>query len=259
MILVCADNASEWTGPTGNNTYLLTGSVPTLIDAGVGKAGHIDAIAAALGDRSLTLLLITHGHADHESGVPALTAKWPALRARKAAPNPTHACEALRDGERLDAGDTTLLVIATPGHSPDHCCFFDEREGDLYCGDLVRAGGTVVIPASRGGDLAEYLSSLRRVRALGSRRLLAGHGPIIDDPGAIIDEYIRHRAERETQVLRALRAGCQTPDGIAAAIYESLAEALLPAAAESVLAHLIKLRNEGRVREEEGRWVARDR
>src|SRR5919108_3175593 len=128
MVLIPADNASEWTGPTGNNTYLLTGSIVALVDAGVGRPSHIDALAAALGRRPLALLLITHGHPDHVSGVPALTAKWPALRVRKMPANTTEISEPLRDGARVPAGDTTLVVLATPGHSPDHCCFFDERE-----------------------------------------------------------------------------------------------------------------------------------
>jgi glyoxylase-like metal-dependent hydrolase (beta-lactamase superfamily II) len=256
MLLIPAGNPSAWTGSTGNNTYLLTGVIPTLIDAGVGAPAHIDAVADALAGRPLALLLITHGHPDHSSGAPFLVERWPDLRVRRMPSDAAGRFELIQDGERVDAGDTTLSVVATPGHSPDHCCFFDERTGDLFCGDLLRAGGTVVIPASRGGNLEQYLSSLRRIRALAPRRLLPGHGPLIDSPEAIIDNYLRHRAEREAQVLRALEAGHRTPDDIAAAIYEGLSPALRPAASESVLAHLIKLRDEHRIREEAGRWVS---
>ena len=82
-ILLPAHNASTWTGPTGNNTYLLPGRVPTLIDAGVGKPEHVDAVAHALGGRPLALVLITHGHSDHVNGVPALVARWPDVRVRQ--------------------------------------------------------------------------------------------------------------------------------------------------------------------------------
>ena len=74
-ILLPANNASTWTGPTGNNTWLLPGRTPTLIDAGVGNPEHIEAIAQALDGRPLALVLITHGHSDHLNGVPAITAR----------------------------------------------------------------------------------------------------------------------------------------------------------------------------------------
>jgi glyoxylase-like metal-dependent hydrolase (beta-lactamase superfamily II) len=239
MILIPAGNPSEWTGPTGNNTYLLPGRVPTLIDAGVGKPDHIDAIARALGDVPLALVLITHGHSDHVNGVPALVARWPNVLVRQfgSGEQPIHADEVIA------AGDSTVTAIYTPGHSTDHCCFSNGDE--VFCGDLARSGGTIVIPATRGGDLAAYLDSLHRVRQLCPRRLLPGHGPVIEDPDALIDEYLRHRARRDQQVIEALAAGCRTPEEIAARIYPDLAPGLRGAASESVLAHLIKLTREG--------------
>lgn len=243
MILLHAENASVWTGPTGNNTYLLPGRVPALIDAGVGNAHHLDEVSRHLGGRSLELLLITHDHVDHSSGVPHVVERWPSVRVRRRAADP----DPLQDGELIDAGDRALRVIATPGHSPDHCCFFDEQSRDLFCGDLARAGGTVVIPPTHGGDLTEYLDSLQRVRALRPLRLLPGHGPIVEDPGALIDWYVEHRAERDAQILQALDTGARTVDSIAAAVYRALPDPLMRAARETVLAHLIKLEREGRV------------
>lgn len=241
MILLRAGNASEWTGPTGNNTYLLRGRVPTLIDAGVGAQAHLEALTAALDGAPLAAVLITHGHADHASGIPAILERWPSARVVGS----TYA--AVEDGEAIDAGETRLRALLTPGHAPDHFCFLDEQSGDVYCGDLVRLAGTVVIPASRGGDLQLYLDSLARVRALKPRRLLPGHGPAIDDPVTVIDRYIAHRAERERQILDAIAAGLTTADAIVPRVYGALSPALLPAATETVLAHLIKLRREGRI------------
>jgi len=247
-LVLPAGNASAWTGPTGNNTYLLLGRVPTLVDAGVGNPEHIDAIARELGGRALALVLITHGHPDHAAGAPALTNRWPAVHIRQVGtgPNP------ILDHDRIEAGNSIVTAVHTPGHAPDHCCFLAEE--DLFCGDLVRLGGTVVVPANRGGDLVQYLHSLRRVRDLRPRRLLPGHGPIIDDPGALIDEYLRHRAERELQITEALKAGCDTPERIVSRVYGGLAPALVPAAVESVLAHLIKLRDEGKAFKDRNSW-----
>lgn len=239
-ILLPALNPSVWTGPTGNNTYLITGASPVLVDAGVGRAEHVASVADRLGGRPLAGVLITHGHPDHVGGLPALRERWPEAEIRTG--------EGLSDGQVLEAGDGRVRALHTPGHAPDHYCFFDEASGDLFCGDLLRSGGTVVIPAGSGGDLEEYLASLERVRRLNPARLLPGHGPVVDDPRALIDEYVRHRKAREKQVIDALRNGAATPEELVPRVYGTLPAPLVAAAADSVLAHLIKLEREGVVR-----------
>ena len=233
-ILIPAGNPSEWTGPTGNNTWLLRGRECALVDAGVGHQDHVDAVARALDGAPLVRVFITHWHPDHVKGLPALRDRWSNLVVVDAA------------GEPVRAGDGRLEILATPGHAPDHLCFFDRESGDLYCGDLARKGGTIVIPARKGGDLRAYLASLKLVRELGPRRLLPGHGPIVDDPAALIDEYIAHRQQREQQILQAILEGARTVDDIVRRVYPALPASLSDAAADSVRAHLAKLRDEGR-------------
>ena len=233
-LLIRAGNPSEWTGPTGNNTWLLLGQEPALVDAGVGRPEHVEAVAAALDGAALARVLITHWHPDHVSGLPALRERWRRLVVVEAA------------GPPIPAGDGVLEIIPTPGHAPDHLCFYDREAGDVYCGDLARRGGTIVIPARKGGDLRAYLASLQRIKDLAPRRLLPGHGPIVEDPIALIDEYLAHRAQREQQILQAMLEGARTIDEIVRRVYPALPASLSEAAADSVRAHLAKLRDDGR-------------
>jgi glyoxylase-like metal-dependent hydrolase (beta-lactamase superfamily II) len=230
-LLIAAGNPSTWTGPTGNNTWLLLGREPALVDAGVGRPEHVDAIAHALDGEALARVFITHAHPDHVGGLPALRTRWPKIQV-------VDADHAMAGRAAVPAGDRLLDLILTPGHAPDHLCLFDRDSGDLYCGDLARLGGTVVIPSRKGGDLRAYLESLRLVRDLAPRRMLPGHGPIIDDPIALIDSYIAHRAERARQIGEAMAAGAKTVQEIVARVYPELPDSLRVAAEETVEAHL---------------------
>src|SRR6516165_7018557 len=164
-LLLAAGNPGPMTG-TGNNTYLLaaTGGTAMLIDAGVGAPGHLADLAAAVGARHarLTHVLVTHAHADHAGGAPALAAAHPNAEFLKH-PWPEEdnrypvAWRALRDGDELQAAGETLTVVATPGHSPDHLAFWHEANRTMFTGDLVALGTSVMIHASRGGNLADYL------------------------------------------------------------------------------------------------------
>jgi glyoxylase-like metal-dependent hydrolase (beta-lactamase superfamily II) len=246
-IFIPAGNPGPLTG-RGNNTWLLDGPRPALVDAGVGATSHVEAIAAALGGRALACVLVTHGHRDHDSGVPALRARWPHLEALKLGGDSAAGWRAVNDGDRLAAGTGELLAVATPGHASDHVCFWDESSGDLFAGDMVVAGGTVMIPpGARGGSLRAYLASLDRLAALRPRRILPGHGPAIDRPLDLISEYVAHRRQREEQVRACLRDGLTDPRAIVARIYPELAAPLHDAARLTVEAHLEKIRDEGSI------------
>ena len=141
-----------------------------------------------------------------------------------------------------------LRAIHTPGHAPDHLCLWHAESRTMFCGDLAQQGTTIYIPPNLQGDLVEYLRSLERVLALRPERLLPAHGPVIDDPDAVLRGYLEHRQEREQQIVSLLREGASSPDAIVARLYHGLKETLVPMARESVLAHLLKLEREGLVR-----------
>jgi glyoxylase-like metal-dependent hydrolase (beta-lactamase superfamily II) len=250
-----AGNPGPLTGE-GNWTYLIEGDRPVLIDAGVGTPSHLDDIDAAAGTRDLHLV-VTHAHSDHISGAPAIRERrprttlskmpWP-IRDRDLAWTP------LADGDVIATGEGPLQVVHTPGHAPDHICLWHADSRTLFVGDMLVHGTTVVIPASHGGSVVDYLASLDRLLRLDPARALPAHGPVIEDPQALIHYYIRHRAEREAQVVAALESGAVTVEDLLARIYPGLQPALEGFARESLLAHLIKLEREHRVRRDDTRW-----
>jgi glyoxylase-like metal-dependent hydrolase (beta-lactamase superfamily II) len=211
---------------------------------------HAAAVAAALGGRPLARVLVTHGHPDHASGVPALRERWPGLEALKF-PLPADGADAgwrpLADGQIVRAGDRDLHVIHTPGHALDHVSFWDPDRREAYTGDMVIRPGSVLIPAGRGGSLRDYLRSLDRLAALDPIRLFPGHGPIIDNPHAVISAYRTHRRIREEQILACIGGDVTDVEAIVDRLYPDIADGLRQAARMTVQAHIDKLREDGRL------------
>jgi glyoxylase-like metal-dependent hydrolase (beta-lactamase superfamily II) len=135
-------------------------------------------------------------------------------------------------------------VIATPGHAPDHLSFVAERV--LFCGDTVLGEGSVFI-APGGGALSLYMDSLRRLRAMEFDALCPGHGPVVWDVAAKLDEYIAHRQEREDRLLDALGRGLRSHDELLDDVWDDAPAVLRPAAQLTLEAHLEKLKAEGRL------------
>jgi endoribonuclease LACTB2 len=250
-----AANPGPMTGD-GNWTYVIAGHEPVLIDAGVAQPLHLDAIAAALPDGPARVI-VTHGHSDHVAGAPAIHERWPSAAFWKypwVGRDPRIPWSRLDDGDIVVTAAGPLTVLHTPGHAPDHLTLWHPDSRTLFVGDMLVLGSSVVIPATGGGSLSAYLASLHRMRELEPLRALPAHGPIIEDPLRVIDQYLAHRAQRERQVLEALASHDETVDAITARIYPTLIEALVPMARESVLAHLRKLQDDHRVGEDDGRW-----
>lgn len=242
LTTILARNPGTLTGP-GNNTYLIDGAEPTLIDAGVGDPEHLDELSRILAGRPLTRVLVTHGHPDHASGVPAIRARWPGVFVHKWVGDDADAgWLSLRDGDVVRAGDVVLQVVHTPGHAVDHVCFWQSESHDLFCGDMMTKTTTIMVPpAARGGNLRDYLASLERLATLEPVTAWPGHGDVIHAPVQRIHEYLAHRAEREQQVVVCLDAGITDLDGIVARVYADTPPALWPAARLTVEALLEKL------------------
>ena len=259
IVPIHAANPGPLTG-AGNWTYFFPGRHPLLIDAGTGLPDHLNAIEKATSGGP-SRVLVSHAHSDHITGVGAIVGRWPGTEFSKF-PWPERdikhpvTWQHLADGDIIPAGDTELEVVHTPGHAPDHVTLWHAPTRTLLSADLVTAGTTVAILAMQGGSLSQYLHSLKRVLDLAPARLLPAHGDPIDDPATLIRRYIDHRRLRERQVLDALEAGVASVDDIVARIYVGLADPLVRMARESVLAHLLKLQDEGLARRDGDSWRA---
>jgi len=236
----------------GTNTYLIDAGDgrAIVIDPGPAMPAHIEAIVAEAHHANLGIaaIAVTHGHPDHAPGAALLAGQTRApVYAHPAASFPHD--RALADGERIRLGGTGLLAIHAPGHARDHLVFWLDDEQALFTGDVIIGLGTVVI-APPGGDMRVYQATLDRLRRdfENARSIEGGHGESVGDPLAKLDEYIAHRKTREREVLDALHAGPQTIPAIVESVYRNVPQALWPAAARQVLAYLIALEREGRVR-----------
>jgi ribonuclease/clavin/mitogillin len=265
VAFVLGQNPTMFTGP-GTNTYLVgLGRRPLLLDTGAGVDIYPEMLTRGLAElshsRELDKIVITHAHGDHIGGVRQVREKFGELEVlKKPWPGRDEIAGApitpLEHAARVSAEGATLQAVFTPGHAPDHLCYYLEEERALFTGDVVLGAGTTVIPDD-GGDLALYLDSLRRLLEFELEMIYPAHGPAIRNPREKILEYIAHRELRENQVLAALRAGPLDVAEIVKKIYTDVPEFLHPAAANSIRAHLKKLRAENAVVQYEGLWGLR--
>jgi endoribonuclease LACTB2 len=260
---VLGQNPSPFTGP-GTNTYIVgTSKRPLLLDTGQGVAIYPDLLETALkelaGSTELERIVLTHAHVDHLGGVKQVKERFGEMEVLKMPwaghDAPAGAISAIGHDAVVHTEGATLRAVFSPGHSPDHLCYYLEEERALFTGDVVLGAGTTVIPDDTG-DLGQYMDSLKRLLALDLATIYPAHGPVIRNPKEKIGEYIAHRELRERQVLEALADGAGPLDAMAIVkkIYTDVPEYLHPAAASSVRSHLRKLEREGRVVEHEKRW-----
>jgi glyoxylase-like metal-dependent hydrolase (beta-lactamase superfamily II) len=244
---ILCGNPGMMTGP-GTNTYLVGIDVVAVIDPGPHDDAHLDAIAAAGGDR-IRWILCTHTHGDHSPGAAGLKERTGAEVLGFADRDGLVCDRHLVDGDTVEGTEFTLRAVHTPGHASNHLCFLLERERWLFSGDHVMDGSTVVITPP-DGDMGAYLAAIERLQAWRPRlkAIAPAHGHLITDPAAKLHDYLTHRLEREAQVLAALREAGPAGAGTAAlveAIYTDVPEVLHPIARYSVWAHLRKLADEG--------------
>jgi glyoxylase-like metal-dependent hydrolase (beta-lactamase superfamily II) len=263
---ITAANPSPMTGD-GTNGYIVGRDTVAVVDPGPDDDTHLAAWRDALAGETVSHILVTHAHLDHSALARRLAevvrapvlgfGRWDAGRSdvmrrlaarediaggegadRAFAPDRT-----IGDGDVIEGPGWRLRVMHIPGHSAGHVAF---AMGDLVMtGDHV-LGWTSTLISPPDGDLRQFLASSARLRAIGARAFLPGHGDVLTDPEGRIDWLVAHRHAREAQIVAALREGTATVDALVRRLYDDVPPALWPAAARNVLAHLIALVEEGR-------------
>lgn len=235
----------------GTNTWLVGDPAAgplVVLDPGPDDAGHRARLLAAA-PHGIAAVLLTHRHADHSAGAPALVAAVPGCPVR--AVDPAHRIGgvgaeegSLGDGDALPVPGAELRVLTTPGHTADSCSLVlrgDDGVVRILTGDTVLGRGTTVI-AEPDGDLSAYLASLDRLSAVvdgeGVSALLPGHGPQVHDPAARLAAYRAHREERLDQVRAALQDGAGGVQQVVDRVYGDVDAGVRPAAEQSVRAQL---------------------
>lgn len=258
-------NPGMMSGP-GTNTYLLEARDGLwVIDPGPEDERHLANILAAADEigRPVTRVLVTHTHRDHSPCAHQLVARTGAVLLGPAAVDDNlqderwQVTDPLTEGVRLDLGHDTLRVLATPGHVSNHLCYLLEGRRMLFSGDHIINGSTVVI-APPAGSMSAYLTSLQRLLDEPLEVIAPGHGDLLHTPYQSIEQLIGHRLKREQRVRDALaRHPGSTAAELVGEVYEDVPAFLHPVAEYSLLAHLIKLVEDGVAMERERRFTLR--
>ncbi|MDO8911889.1 MAG: MBL fold metallo-hydrolase [Phenylobacterium sp.] len=260
---VVANNPGPFTY-LGTGTYIIGRGEVAVIDPGPDMDEHLEAILGTLepGEK-ITHILITHHHSDHSPLAGPLKARTGAT---------IYGCAVAEipvddSGVRMEAGADfgfspdvslcggsqvlegpgwTLEAIATPGHTSNHICFALKEENALFSGDHIMGWSTTVITPP-DGDMTDYMDSLDLVKARDFSILWPTHGPPVTEVAPFIDAYIAHRRAREAQVLKAVTEGHGRIREMVPVLYADVDPRLHPAAARSVLGHMIDLVKRGLV------------
>lgn len=267
---VLCDNPGPFTY-LGTNTWIIgRDDSVAVLDPGPEDPAQLAAILHATEGERITHILVSHTHRDHSPGVAALQGVTGA-RSFGFGPHLTPPDQGgeggdhgfrpdvlLPDGATVEGDDWRLTALHTPGHCANHLCFALEGTGVLFSADHVMSWSTTVV-SPPDGDMAAYMRSLDRLAAREDSLYLPGHGPPLPNPAPFVAALAAHRRDREAAVQAALRgvAGATATDLVSAVYGGALDPRLVPAAARSLLAHLLKLETEGVAMRQGDLWAVR--
>ena len=246
---IVAPNPGPMTGP-GTNTYVVGKTDLVVVDPGPAEPSHVEAILDCVGDQ-LKFIACTHTHPDHSPAAARLAEATGATLIGRVTVDDRHQdltfqpAAQVEDDDCISGEGWTLRAIRTPGHVDNHVCFLLEEEGMVFAGDHIMNGSTVVI-VPPGGNMADYIASLRRLLDYDVKVVAPGHGELIPDCRGEVEKLVRHRLMREAKVASALDSVPRSLDGLVVTVYDDVDPVMHEWAKLSLLAHLIKLEGEGR-------------
>ncbi|MDP6121106.1 MAG: MBL fold metallo-hydrolase, partial [Rhodospirillales bacterium] len=250
---VIARNPSAFTFH-GTGTYIIGRGKVAVIDPGPAYPEHLEALMRATDGEEVTHILVTHTHIDHSPLAAALKARTGAsthgfgfhgggredVQVEEGGDYDFAPDYRLADGDFVEGDGWTLSAVHTPGHTSNHLCFGFAQEKALFCGDHVMGWSTTVV-SPPDGDMAAYMSSLRKLLSRNDAVFYPTHGPPVRDPRPFVEAYIAHREMRDGQILAHLTEGPKTIPEMVATMYADVPRNLHHAAGRSVLAHLIHM------------------
>ncbi|MEX1146801.1 MAG: MBL fold metallo-hydrolase [Sphingomonadales bacterium] len=257
---VVAPNPSAFTF-TGTGTYIIGRGRVAVIDPGPDRTAHVDALMRAVAGEDVTHILVTHTHSDHSpasralkalTGAPVLafgphaTERGETADVEEGADRAFVPDHELRHGDSIDGDGWTIEAVHTPGHTSNHLCFALGQEQALFPGDHVMGWSTTVV-SPPDGDMAAYMRSLRLLLERDDVIYYPTHGAPITDPKPFVRGLIHHREAREEQILACVQAGITRIPDMVEHMYTDVPAHLHPAAARSVLAHIIHMTETRRI------------
>ena len=263
LVVITADNASPMTF-TGTRTYVLGTENLIIIDPGPDSAAHLSSIMKYIGKRKVTHILLTHSHNDHSPLSRQLKTETGARIIGFGSADEARTTFMKKLSSSLDLGgeegiDKDLLldekvyekqilklnnyrieVVHTPGHLSNHICFSLNERKILFSGDHVMGWATTLI-SPPDGDLGSFMNSLEKLSSREEIIYYPGHGKPLKEPRKMVLAQIKHRRDREKQILNSVSKISRTPEEIVDDVYVDLNPMLKAAAKRNVLAHLIDL------------------
>jgi glyoxylase-like metal-dependent hydrolase (beta-lactamase superfamily II) len=240
----------------GTNTYLIdTPDGLAVLDPGPDQPEHVRHTIDAIGTRKVALIILSHTHHDHLGAVPALKRATGA----PVAGFHTSADPSFTADIKLGHGDPIagMTALHTPGHCSDHLCFATTIDGTatLFSADHVMSWSSSIV-SPPDGNMADYFNSLHLLLDRQDALYLPGHGPPLPDPRDLVQNLLAHRRMREAAILEAMgEVGATDVVALRERLYSQTDERLKVAAERNVLAHLLKLQAEGKVRQAGDIWA----
>jgi glyoxylase-like metal-dependent hydrolase (beta-lactamase superfamily II) len=227
------------------------------IDTGWNRPGEAQARIDywhKLGSPRLAGIVVTHRHPPHWGNAPAIQrvsgAPIIATAAEKAAIEErmtgARVDRVVEDGETLGLGDLTLEFVHAPGHTYGSLGVFGRESRALFTGDNVMGTGTSVINPGEG-EIGLFLRTMEKFMRYDPAVIYPGQGPAVAAPRAKLAALIRHRHEREAQIVGLLAGGPRSVDDLFGSLYAGLDERLGHLARNQIRSHLIELERQGRV------------